>query len=417
MQPRSARITGWGAYAPEMVVSNHDMERLVETSDEWIVSRTGIRERRIAAPDESTATLAANAGARALAVAGVDPADVGLVLVATCTPDYQMPSTAALVREALGTRHAAGMDVAAVCSGFVYAYSTAHAYVTSGMYRHVVVIGAEVMSRVMDYTDRNTCVLFGDGAGAVVVSASEEPGGGLLGFELTTDPDGAYRIYVPAGGSRSPSSDSTLDRRGHFMRMDGRETYRYATRTLASSATTAIERAGMTVDDVDLVVPHQANIRIIESVAKQIGLPLEKVFVNLDRYGNTSAASVPLALTEAIEAGRVHVGSRIVFVAFGSGYTSGAAVIEWTADPALAARAKAARPAPIHQPVDWTHDDPTPPELRPLFQPGGVVAPIPLHRFVRVPAGGGTPVTPEGPREPVSATPSDRVPAIREVPA
>ncbi len=368
MEPRSARITGWGFHAPERVLTNADFEGLVETSDEWIHTRTGIRERRIAGPHDSTATLAAVASRRALAVAGLAPDDVDAILVATVTGDFQFPSTAALVKEAVGASRAAAMDLGAACSGFIYAYTAAHAYVRSGMWRHVLVVGAEVLSRFVDYTDRGTCVLFGDGAGAVVVSASDEPGGGLLGFELTADPDGAYRIWVPAGGACQPTTGVSLERRGHVLRMDGRETYRYATRTMVSSALTAIERAGLTPDDIDLFVPHQANIRIIESVAKTLGLPEKRVFVNVDRYGNTSAASVPIALAEAVNSGRVQPGDRIVAVAFGAGFTSGAAVIEWTADPAIGQRALGVGPeVSLHRAADWVHEDPTPADLRPIF--------------------------------------------------
>ena len=368
MQPRSARITGWGHYAPDRILTNEDLSTLEDTSDEWIQSRTGIRERRVAAPWESTATLASVAARRALTVADLDAAEIDMILVATVTPDYAFPSTAALVKEAVGASRAAAMDVAAACSGWVYALTSAHAYITSGMYRAVLVVGAEALSRVCDFTDRNTCVLFGDGAGAVVLQASQEAGGGLLGFELTVDPSGAYNIWIPAGGNRNPVTSATVERRGHFIRMDGRETYRYATRTLARSALTAIERAGLTPDDISLFVPHQANIRIIESVAKQLGLAMERVYVNVDRYGNTSAASVPIALSEAVERGRVHPGDRLVFVAFGAGYTSGAAVLEWTADPSASSRAAAVGPdVSIHQPGDWVGDDPTPAALRPFF--------------------------------------------------
>jgi 3-oxoacyl-[acyl-carrier-protein] synthase-3 len=376
MQPRSARITGWGHYAPDRILTNEDLSTLVDTSDEWIQSRTGIRERRVAAPWESTATLASVAARRALAVADLDPVEVDMILVATVTPDYAFPSTAALVKEAVGASRAAAMDVAAACSGWVYALTSAHAYIISGMYRAVLVVGAEALSRVCNFTDRNTCVLFGDGAGAVVLQASQEVGGGLLGFELTVDPSGAYNIWIPAGGNRNPVTSATVERRGHFIRMDGRETYRYATRTLARSALTAIERAGLTPDDISLFVPHQANIRIIESVAKQLGLAMDRVYVNVDRYGNTSAASVPIALSEAVEGGRVHPGDRLVFVAFGAGYTSGAAVLEWTADPSASARAAAVDPdVSIHQPGDWVRDDPTPVALRPFFAAREAVRP------------------------------------------
>jgi 3-oxoacyl-[acyl-carrier-protein] synthase-3 len=364
MTPRSVRISGWGAYVPERVLTNADLEKLVDTSDEWIRTRTGIRERRVAAPHETTATLGAIAGKRAIAVAGLGPDDIDLILVATLTPDYWMPSTAVLVKEAIGNTRAAAFDVMAACSGFVFAYATGDAYVRSGLYRNVLVIGAELLTRFLDFTDRNTCILFGDGAGAVVLSASDEEGGGLAGLELTTDPDGAYMIWLPSGGSRSPSSAETIRRAEHFIRMEGRETYRYATRTLASSALAAIARAGWRPEDVDLFIPHQANIRIIESVARGLGLPQEKMFVNVDRYGNTSAASVGIALAEAVATGRVAVGARLLLVAFGAGFTSGAAAITWTADPARAALADAVPSvASVRQPLDWSSVDPMPPRL------------------------------------------------------
>ncbi len=368
MAPASVRLTGWGMYVPERVLTNHDLERLVETSDEWISTRTGIRERRVAGPHETTATLAAIAGKRALAVAGLAPTDLDMILVGTCTPDYAMPATAVFVKEALGADRAAAMDVSAVCSGFVYGFSAAHAYIASGLYRHVLVIGAEVLTRIMDYRDRNTCVLFGDGAGAVVLSASDVPGGGLLGFELTAEPEGAYNIWTPAGGAAIPPTVDTLERRGRYVRMKGAETYRYATRIMARTVERALERAGVRPDDVTLFVPHQANVRIIEGVGRQLGIGLERVYVNVDRYGNTSAASVPIALAEAVEAGRVRPGDIVVFVAFGSGYTSGACVVEWTADPAHGRRAQGVAPvAEIHTSDEFPAGDPTPPELQPIF--------------------------------------------------
>ncbi|MGH2406938.1 MAG: beta-ketoacyl-ACP synthase III [Candidatus Limnocylindrales bacterium] len=379
-RPASARITGWGMYAPERVLTNADLEKLVDTSDEWIVSRTGIRERRVAAPHETTATMAAVAGKRAIAVAGLAPDDIDLILVATLTPDYWMPATAALVKEAIGNRTAAAMDVMAACSGFVYAYSAADAYIRSGLYRHILVCGAELLTRFLDFSDRNTCILFGDGAGAVVVSASDEPGGGMQGVELTTDPDGAYMIWLPSGGSRSPASGETVSRGEHFVRMEGRETYRFATKTLATSALAAIRHAGWSLDEVDLVIPHQANIRIIESVARGLGLPMAKVFVNVDRYGNTSAASVGIALAEAVSSGRVKVGDRIVFVAFGAGFTSGAVALEWTADPSLGRRADDVVPvASVRAPLDWDSVDPMPERLRAVLEVG---PPVPLDDVV-----------------------------------
>ncbi len=376
---RAAHITGWGRYAPSQILTNKDLETMVDTNDEWIVSRTGIRERHVAAAHETTASMAAVAGLRAVRTAGLDPDDIDLILVATLTPDYPMPSTAALVKEAIGNSRAAAMDVAAACSGFVYAYATAHAYVTSGLANHVLVIGAELLTRFLDYTDRNTCILFGDGAGAVVVSAAAGPGG-ALGIELTTEPQGAYMIWLPAGGSRSQSSSETVARREHFIRMEGKETYRFATRTLAATALQAIRRAGLRPGDIDLFIPHQANVRIIEAVAKGLDLPMDRMFVNLERYGNTSAASVPIALSEAVDSGRVKPGDRIVIVAVGAGFTSGAVVIEWTADPARGAIGEAAvDPADIHvrMPVDWSSVDPIPAALADVMRrPGPVQVPL-----------------------------------------
>jgi 3-oxoacyl-[acyl-carrier-protein] synthase-3 len=375
---RHVHVTGWGNYAPAGVLTNADLERMVDTSDEWIVTRTGIRERRVAAAHETTASMAAVAAARAIAVAGLEPDDVDLILVATLTPDYWMPATAALVKEAIGSTRAAAMDVAAACSGFVYAYSVGHAYVLSGLARHVVVVGAELLTRFLDFTDRSTCILFGDGAGAVVLSAADEPGGGL-GIELTTEPQGAYMIWLPSGGAKSPPSAETIARGEHFIRMEGKETYRFATKTLASTAVTAVERSGLRADDIALFIPHQANIRIIEAVAKGLDLPMDRFYVNVDRFGNTSAASVPLALAEAVDTGRVRIGDRVCLVAFGAGFTSGAVVVEWTADPARGRAADAIRPDDIRvrSPVDWDSVDPIPDALAEILaRPGKVDVPL-----------------------------------------
>jgi 3-oxoacyl-[acyl-carrier-protein] synthase III len=330
-----ALITGWGMYAPSRVMTNDDIAQLVDTSDEWIVSRTGIRERRIAADDETTATLATNASRDALAVAGVAPEDVDLIVLGTCSPDYFMPATATLVARDLGATKAAAFDLQAACSGFVYAMATANGFIRSGMYRNVLVIGVEVLSRFLNWSDRNTCVLFGDGAGAVLMQASEQPGG-MTGFELFTDGTGWEGIIFPAGGSACPTSPQTLAEGKHFVHMAGKDVYRYATRQLAESALAAVRDAGLTMDDIDQFVFHQANLRIIESVGKQLGMPMEKVYLNMDRYGNTSAASVPMALVEAVAEGRIKVGDRILMVAFGAGFTAAGAVVEWTADPARA---------------------------------------------------------------------------------
>jgi 3-oxoacyl-[acyl-carrier-protein] synthase III len=375
----TAHVTGWGRYAPKQVLTNKDLERMVDTSDEWIVSRTGIRERRVAAAHETTASMGAVAGLRAIRTAGIDPDEIDVILLATLTPDYWMPSTAALVKEAIGNTRAAAMDVSAACSGFVYGYASAHAWITSGLAKHVLVIGSETLTRFLDYTDRNTCILFGDGAGAVVLSASDEPGGGL-GMKLTTEPQGAYMIWLPAGGAKAPPSGETIRRGEHYVRMEGKETYRFATRTLATTALESIREAGLEPKDIALFIPHQANVRIIEAVAKGLDLPMDRMYVNLDRYGNTSAASVPIALAEAVNEGRVQVGDNIVIVAFGAGFTSGAVTIQWTGDPARGIAGDAAvnpDDVKVRLPVDWDSVDPIPDALAALMaKPGTVDVPL-----------------------------------------
>ena len=389
-----AHVTGWGRYAPSQVLTNADLEKLVDTSDEWIRSRTGIRERRVAAAHETTASMGAVAGLRAIRTAGLEPDDIDLILLATLTPDYWMPSTAALVKEAIGNTKATAFDVMAACSGFVYGFATAQAYIQAGLAKHVLVIGAELLTRFLDYTDRSTCILFGDGAGAVVLSASDEPGG-ALGIEMTTEPRGAYMIWLPAGGSKAPPSAGTISRGEHYVRMEGRETYRFATKTMATTALESIRRSGLEPGDIDLFIPHQANVRIIEAVAKGLDLPMDKMFINLDKYGNTSAASVPIALAEAVNEGRVKVGDNVTIVAFGAGFTSGAVTIAWTADPARGLLGDAAvRPedVSVRLPVDWNSVDPIPEALAEVMRrPGTVDVPLddvvpgepePAHREV-----------------------------------
>jgi 3-oxoacyl-[acyl-carrier-protein] synthase III len=375
--PIRAHVTGWGRYVPSQVLTNADLERMVETNDEWIVTRTGIRERRVAAADETTASMAAVASLRAIRAAGISPEDIDLILLATLTPDYWMPSTAALVKEAIGNTKAAAMDVAAACSGFVYGFATAQAWITAGLAKHVLVIGAELLTRFLDYTDRSTCILFGDGAGAAVLSASTEPGG-AMGIELTTEPQGAYMIWLPAGGAKSPPSSETIARGEHYIRMEGKETYRFATRTMATTALASVRKSGLQPDDIALFIPHQANVRIIEAVAKGLNLPMDRMFTNVDRYGNTSAASVPIAMAEAVNEGRVKIGDRITMVAFGAGFTSGAVTVEWTADPARGADADTAIQAKdvhVRLPVDWDSVDPIPPALAELMARPGTVNP------------------------------------------
>jgi 3-oxoacyl-[acyl-carrier-protein] synthase III len=374
-----AHVTGWGRYAPAHVLTNADLETIVDTSDEWIRSRTGIRERRVAAANETTASMGAVAGLRAIHTAGIQPDEIDLILLATLTPDYWMPSTAALVKEAIGNTKATAFDVMAACSGFVYGFATAQAYIQAGLAKHVLVIGSELLTRFLDYTDRSTCILFGDGAGAVVLSASDEPGG-ALGVEMTTEPQGAYMIWLPAGGSKAPPSAETVARGEHFVRMEGNQTYRFATKTMATTALESIRRSGLQPSDIDLFIPHQANVRIIEAVAKGLDLPMDKMFVNLDRYGNTSAASVPIALSEAVNEGRVDVGDNVTIVAFGAGFTSGAVTIEWSVDPARGATADEAIRAEdvtVRLPVDWDSVDPIPEALAELMsRPGAVDVPL-----------------------------------------
>lgn len=322
-----ARITGTGSYAPSRIMTNADLERMVATSDEWIRERTGIRERHIAASGEACSDLAVQAGRRALEAAGLAASDLDMILVATCTGDYPLPATACLVQHRLGATKAAACDLSAACCGFVYALSVADAYVRTGM-RHVLVIGSEVMSAITDWTDRNTCILFGDGAGAAVVSASEGERG-ILSTHLRSDGSLCELIAVPGGGSRIPSSEKVVAERTNFIKMKGNETFKVAVRTLEEIARETLAANRLTVEDLDLYVPHQANVRILKGVMERLGLPLEKVMLNLERYGNTSAASIPIALDEAVRAGRVQDGSLVMLGAFGAGLTWASALIRW----------------------------------------------------------------------------------------
>jgi 3-oxoacyl-[acyl-carrier-protein] synthase-3 len=319
------RIVGWGKYVPDRVLTNFDLERMVDTSDEWIVTRTGIRERRIAGEGETTASMSVTAARRALEVAGIRASDIELIVVASSSPDYLVPPVSSMIQDRLGAQCGA-FTLAAGCTGFVYGLATAQQFIASGVYRRVLVIGAETISRNIDWTDRNTCVLFGDGAGAVVLQASDTPTG-VLSFVLGSDGSGAEHLIVPGGGVALPMGQRVVDERAHYLRMNGREVFKFATRVMARAAIEAVEQAGLTWDDVDLLIPHQANARIIELAARQLGVPMDKVFVNLDRYGNTSAASIPVALVEAIEQGRCTGHSTVVMVGFGAGLTWAAAVV------------------------------------------------------------------------------------------
>jgi 3-oxoacyl-[acyl-carrier-protein] synthase-3 len=327
---RYAHIVGWGYEVPAKVITNHDLEQIVETSDEWIRSRTGIEERHVAAdPKETTSSLAVIAARRALEVADVPPSKIDLIICSTTTPEYSFPATACLVQNALGATNAGAFDLSAACSGFVYGLSMARGQILAGDAEYVLVIGAETLSRIVDWTDRETCVLFGDGAGAVLVAASEVPGG-ILATELGSDGSGGDALIVPGGGSALPTSLETVSSGQHYVKMDGKAVFRFATRVMATATRRVLERAGYTPADVDLVVPHQANLRIIQnSVLNQLKIPEEKVFVNLQKYGNTSTASIPIALCEAIEAGRLKPGYKVVFVGFGAGLTWAACALDW----------------------------------------------------------------------------------------
>ncbi len=322
-----ARIVGTGTYVPSRVLTNADLERMVATSDEWIRERTGIQERRIAGVGEACSDLAVQAGKRALAAAGLKATELDMILVATCTGDYLLPATACLVQHQLGATKAAACDLSAACCGFIYALSVADAYVKTGM-RHVLVIGSEVMSTITDWTDRNTCIIFGDGAGAVIISAYEGERG-ILSTHLRSDGNLCELIAVPGGGSRTPASEKVIAERMQYIKMKGHETFKVAVRTLEEIARETLEANHLRVEDIDLYVPHQANVRILKAVTERLGLPIEKVMLNLDRYGNTSAASIPIALHEAVGAGRIREGSLVMLGAFGAGLTWASAMIRW----------------------------------------------------------------------------------------
>ena len=321
---RGVELLGVGSFAPERVVTNDELAARVDTSDEWIASRTGIHERRIASDEESSATLGYEAARRALEMAGVDAGELGLIVVATASPDFYFPATATLIGERLGAAGAAGYDLSAACTGFVFALAQAYGQVASGLTDTALVIGAEVYSRLLDWDDRSTCVLFGDGAGAVVIRGNGSHGG-LLGFELGSNGEGGALLTVAAAGhARSPGAA------GPYLTMDGPQVYKFATTVSVESAARVLDAIGMTVADVDVFVPHQANLRIIEHAARRLGIPPEKVVSNVDRYGNTSAASIPLCLDEAYRSGRIRPGDIVLMVGFGGGLSWGSCVMEWT---------------------------------------------------------------------------------------
>jgi len=337
-----AHITGWGMAVPDKVLTNDDLAQMVDTNDEWIQSRTGIRERHIAATEESTATLAADAALEALKSADLNPLDVDLIIVATSSPEHLFPSTASLVQDRIGAAKSGAFDLSSACTGFILALNMAAQAIKTGSIENAIVIGAETLSRFVDWEDRNTCILFGDGAGAFVLQASDEPGG-VLSAVMRSDGSGSDLLTLNAGGSKMPASAETVAAGEHYIRMNGRKVFRFATRVMAQATREAVELAGLELGDIDLIVPHQANKRIIDSAARGLKLPLEKFAVNVERYGNTSTASIPLATVEAIQGGRLNPGDKVVFVGFGGGLTWGAVVAQWTG-PLPVERKKAAWP-------------------------------------------------------------------------
>jgi 3-oxoacyl-[acyl-carrier-protein] synthase-3 len=326
----SVIIAGVGSYAPKRILTNEDLTKMVDTTDEWIRTRSGIRERHIAAEDEATSDLAIHAARNALVDAGVTAAEIDLLIVATATPDYPVPATACVVQHKLGIPpHATCFDISAACTGFLYATEIAYGQILTNRYKCALVIGAEKLSSITDWSDRTTCVLFGDAAGAAVLKKVDQPGIGIIGSDLGADGEMMELLYTPAGGSRCPASPKTVADKKHFLHMKGKEVFKNAVRVMETVAREMVEQHHLTFDQINLVIPHQANYRIIESLAGALGVPMERVYVNLDRYGNTSAASIPLALDEARRAGRIKPGDYTLLVAFGAGLTYGSTLIRW----------------------------------------------------------------------------------------
>ncbi len=324
----AARIAGTGHYVPEKVLTNLDLEKMVDTTDQWIVERTGIRERRIAAEGETTSDMAAEAARRALAKAELEATDIDLILVATVTPDMPLPSTAMFVQQKIGARaDCPGFDLAAACAGFIYGLSIAEKYVQTGAAKNVLVIGVELLSRVLDWTDRGTCVLFGDGAGAVVVSPARDDGRGIASTHIYGDGRLAESLCIPAGGSREPASHETVDKNRHLVKMIGQDIFKVAVKNLTAASVTALEHNGLSPDDVDWVVPHQANSRILEGVSRRCGVPMDRFYINIDRFGNTSSASVPIALDEGVRNGTLKPGMNLLMCALGGGIAWGSALV------------------------------------------------------------------------------------------
>ncbi len=326
-EEKKVGIIGLGAYLPEKVLTNKDLEKMVDTTDEWITTRTGIKERRIAKPDEATSDMATEAAKRALKAACLKPTDIDLIIVATITPDMFFPATACLVQEKLKARTVASFDISVACSGFIYGLAIADQFIKSGAYKYALVIGAEKLSSITDWSDRSTCVLFGDGAGAAVLAPVEK--GGILSVYLGANGSEGDLLKLPAGGSRIPPTKKTIDDRLHFVKMNGSELFKHAVKIMADAALEVTRPLGLKAEDINLVIPHQANIRILEAVGRRMGLSKDKIYLNIDRYGNMSAASSAVALVDAVKEGRIKKGDKILLDAFGAGLTWGAIVIEW----------------------------------------------------------------------------------------
>ena len=327
-QGRTCSITGVGSYVPAKILTNADLEKMVETSDEWIITRTGIKQRRLAAKDEFTSDMAAHAAQRAMKKAGVTADQIDLIIVATITPDMPFPATACIVQQKIGARRAAAFDLEAACSGFIYGLEVGQQFIMSRTYDTVLVIGAEKLSSIVDWKDRNTCVLFGDGAGAAILQ-SRPNSHGLLTAVMGADGSKGSLLHMPGGGSRCPASAESVAAKLHYLRMDGRETFKNAVQAMYHAAQEALRRCELDISKIKCVIPHQANRRIIDAVGKRLGATPEQLFINLDRYGNTSAASVAIALDEAVSSGKIQRGDLILMMVFGAGLTWGAAVIEW----------------------------------------------------------------------------------------
>lgn len=332
MEKRYGRITGWGAYVPEKVLTNYDLEKMVDTSHEWIVQRTGIHQRHIAAPDETNATMSVQAARRALQKANLNAAELDLIIVATTTGDHITPAVSSQVQHLLGATNVPAFVLANGCTGFLYALTTAQQFISGGVYQNILVIGVELLSRFIDWTDRSTCVLFGDAAGAFVMQATTEPCG-LSGFDMGSDGSGSQHIIAQAMGSAEPVNATTFAEGRHFIRMNGREVFKFATRILGRTSQRSLAQSGLTLDDIDCIVPHQANLRIIEAAARAMNLPLERFLVKVHKYANTSAASIPVAICDGLESGEISVEDRLLLVSFGSGLTWASAVLQMAPTP------------------------------------------------------------------------------------